>query len=45
MLVLDATTVYMEGMYALMAMGHGGYGIVLGSTEPFEGVQNLPIFW
>ena len=31
----------MEGMYALM--GHGGY--VLRSTEPFEGVRNLPVFW
>ena len=35
------TIVHMEGMYALM--GHGGY--VLRSTEPFEGVQNLPVFW
>ena len=41
MLVVYVTIVYMEGMYALM--GHGGY--VLRSTEPFEGVQNLPVFW
>ena len=32
--------VYMEGMCALM--GHGGYA--LRSIEPFEGVQNLPVF-
>ena len=36
------TIVHMEGMYALM--GHGGYDIVLRSTEPFEGVENLPVF-
>ena len=41
MLVVYVTIVHMEGMYALM--GHGGY--VLRSTEPLEGVRNLPIFW
>ena len=41
MLVVYVTIVHMEGMYALM--GHGGYA--LGSTKPFEGVQNLPVFW
>ena len=35
------TMVHMEGMYALM--GHGGY--ILRSTERFEGVRNLPVFW
>ena len=41
MLVVYVTVVHTEGMYALM--GHGGY--VLRSTEPFEGVRNLPVFW
>ena len=43
MLVAHATIVYMEGVYTHALMGHGGY--VLRSTEPFEGVQNLPVFW
>ena len=42
MLVVYAivTIVHMVSMYALM--GHGG--CVVRSTEPFEGVRNLPVF-
>ena len=43
MLVIYVTVVHMEGMYALM--GHKGYVLGYRSTEPFEGVQNLPVFW